>query len=60
VEDGKAIARAISRAKPPIGTGRRWALFLRSLHSFLVFTSLERFGRDMAKGRFRKKPAGKI
>jgi hypothetical protein len=34
VEDGKAIAREISCAKPPIGTGQRWALISNSRHSF--------------------------
>jgi hypothetical protein len=60
VEDGKAIAREISLAKPLIRTGQRWALILCLLHSLLVFSSRERFGRDMTEGQSRKRLAGKI
>jgi hypothetical protein len=59
VEDGKAIAREIIRAKPPIGTGQLWALFPRSFHSIGIQVA-ERFGGDMTEGQSRKRLAGKI
>jgi hypothetical protein len=59
VEDGKAIAREISHAKPPIVTGQLWALFPPSFHSIGIQVA-ERLGRNMTEGQSCKRLAGKI